>query len=68
MKVQVAESGIWNCNTCRSERLQLLEEKLQNTLLQTDKLTCKNKVLEEQLQLEAAGNEVGKRYTVLIQH
>ena len=58
MKAQVAESG-----TCRSERLQLLEEKLQNALLQTDELTCKNKVLEEQLQLEAAGNEVGKRYS-----
>lgn len=66
MKAQVAESGMWNCNTCRCERLQLLEEKLQNTLLQTDELTCKNKVLEEQLQLEAVGNEVGKRYNVLV--
>jgi hypothetical protein len=36
MKAQVAESRMWNCNTCRSERLQLLEEKMQNNLLQTD--------------------------------
>jgi hypothetical protein len=36
VKAQLAESGTWNCNTCRSERLQLLEKKLQNILLQTD--------------------------------
>jgi hypothetical protein len=35
MKAQVAESRMWNCNTCRSERLQLLEDTMQNNLLQT---------------------------------
>jgi hypothetical protein len=68
VKSQVAESRTWNCNTCRSERLQLLEEKLQNVLLQTDELTRKNKELEEQLQLVAAGKELGKQYTVLVKH
>jgi hypothetical protein len=53
---------------CRSERLQLLEEKLQNALLQTDELTCKNKALEEHLQLVAAGKEVGEQYVVLVKH
>jgi hypothetical protein len=68
VKALVAESGTWNCSMCRSERLQLLEEKLQNALLQTDKLKLKKKTLEEQSQLEAAGKEVGKRYTVLVKH
>jgi hypothetical protein len=45
----VAESGKWVCDKCRSERLTLLEEKLQNALLQIDELTRKNKALEEQL-------------------
>lgn len=47
VKAQVAESRTWNCNTCISERLQLLVEKLQNALLQTDEMTSKNKALEE---------------------
>jgi hypothetical protein len=60
----VAESGKWICVKCRSERLRLLEEKLQNALLQIDELTRKNKVLLEQILLAAAGREVGKRDTV----
>jgi hypothetical protein len=47
----VAESGKLICGKCRSERLRLLEEKLQNALLQIDDLTRKNKALEEQLRL-----------------
>ena len=30
VKVQVAESGKWICDKCRSEKLRLLEEKQQN--------------------------------------
>lgn len=36
VKAQVAESGEWNWYRCISERLQLLEEKLQNSVLQID--------------------------------
>jgi hypothetical protein len=64
VKDQVAESGKWVCDKCRSERLRLLEEKLQDALHQTDTLTRKNKALEEQLQLAAAGREDGRRDTV----
>jgi hypothetical protein len=39
VNAQVAESGKWTCDKCRSERLRLLEEKLQNALLQIDELT-----------------------------
>ena len=64
VKVQVAENGKWVCEKCRSERLRLLEEKLQDPLHQIDTLTRKNKAVEEQLQLAAAGREVGRRDTV----
>ena len=60
----MVESGKWICDKCRSERLRLLEEKLQNTLLKTDNLTRKNKALVEQLRLAAAGREVGRRHMV----
>jgi len=53
VKAQVAESGKWVCNKCSSERLRLLEEKVQDALHQIDILTRKNKALEEQLQLAA---------------
>jgi len=60
----VAESRKWICDKCRSERLRLLEEKLQNALLQIDDLTRKNKALEEQLCLATAGREVGRQVAV----
>ena len=60
VKAQVAESGKWVCDKCRSERLQLLQEKLQDGLHQIDALSRKNKALEEQLQLLTAGREVGR--------
>ena len=49
---------------CRSERLRLLEENLQDALHQTDILTRKNKELEEQRHLAADRREVGRRDTV----
>ena len=39
-----------------------------NCKIFSSKLTRKNKALEEQIQLVAAGKEVGKRYTVLVKH
>jgi hypothetical protein len=41
VKAEVAESVKWKCDKCGSERLRLLEEKLQNALLQIDKLKRK---------------------------
>jgi len=64
VKAQVAGSGKWICDKCRSDRVRLLEEKLQNALLQIDDLARKNKALEEQLQLATPGREVGRRNTV----
>jgi hypothetical protein len=64
VRAQVAESRKWVCDECRSERLRLLEEKLQDALHQIDFLTRKNKALEEQLQMAAAGREDGRHDTV----
>jgi hypothetical protein len=64
VKVQGAESVKLICGKCRSERLRLLEEKLQNSLLQIDDLTRKNKALAEQLRLATVGREVGRRDTM----
>jgi hypothetical protein len=49
IKAQVVESGKWICGICISERLRLLQEKLQNALLLIDDLTGKNNALGEQL-------------------
>ena len=43
VKAQVAESGKWVCDKCRSERLRLLKEKLQDALHQIDILTRKTR-------------------------
>jgi methionyl-tRNA synthetase len=64
VRAQVADSGKWVCDKRRSEKLRLLEEKLQDALHQIDALTRKNKALEEQLQLAAAGREADRRDTV----
>jgi hypothetical protein len=64
VKAQVPVSGKWICGKCRSERLRLLEEKLQNALLQIDDLARKNLALAEQLPLTTVGREVGRRDTM----
>ena len=61
VKAQVAEGRKWICDKCRSDRLRLLEETLQNALLQINDLTRKNKALEEQLRMATDGREVGRR-------
>jgi hypothetical protein len=56
---QVAESGNWVCDKCRSERLRLIEEKLQNAILQTAKQGrtrhWKNSYEQQQLEGKLAG-------------
>lgn len=60
IKTQVAESGKWVSDRCRWEKVRLLEEKLQNALLDIEDLRRKNKRMEEQLRVAAAGSEVGR--------
>jgi hypothetical protein len=51
VKFQVAESGKWNCDRCRIERLRVLEEKLKDAQVQIEELKRRNKALEEQILL-----------------
>jgi hypothetical protein len=66
IKFQVAESGKWNCDRCRSERLQVLEEKLKDTQIQIEELKRRNTALEEQILLTENEKDVGKGDTVTV--
>jgi len=68
VKAQLADSGKWNCERCIWERICLLEEKLQNALNQIEDLKLRNKILEEQLRIEATGNKIGRKVTVQEHH
>ena len=65
VKFQVADSGKWTCDRCRSERLRVLEEKLRVAQVEIEELTRRNKALEEQLRLAENGKYVEKRDTVI---
>ena len=66
VKFQVAESGIWNCDRCRAERLRILEEKLRDPQIQIEVLKRINKALEEQLLLTENGKGAGNGDTVMV--
>ena len=66
VKFQVVESGKWNCDRCRSERLRTLEEKLTEAQIQIEELKRRNKALEGQLLLSESGKDVGKVDTVTV--
>jgi cell division protein FtsB len=61
VKLQTAESGKWNCDSCRAERLRVLEEELRNAQTQIEELTRKNEALVEQLRLMASGKDDRKQ-------
>jgi hypothetical protein len=60
VKTQVAERENWNCDKCRTEKLRMLQEDLQNALRQIDELKARNRELEAKLLM--AGN--GERDTM----
>ena len=60
VKAQLVDSRIWNCERCKWERLCLFEEKLKNAVIEIEDLKLRNKRLEEQLRVAAAGNEFGR--------
>jgi hypothetical protein len=60
VKFEVAESGKWNCDRCRSVRLRVLEDKLRDAQIQIEELKRRKKALEEQLLLTENGKDVGK--------
>jgi hypothetical protein len=58
VKFQVAESGKWNCERCKAERMRTLEEKLSDAQFQIDILKRRNKELEDQLRMQESGMDV----------
>jgi hypothetical protein len=66
VKFQVAESGKWNCDRCRSDRIRAQEKKLRDAQIQIDELKRRNKTLEEQILLTEKGKDVGKEDTVMV--
>jgi len=63
VKIQVAESGKWNCDGCRLERLRVLKEKLRDAQIQIEELIRRNKYLEERILRAENDGSVGPRST-----
>jgi predicted RNase H-like nuclease (RuvC/YqgF family) len=55
MKAQAAEKENWNCDKCRTEKVEMLQEELQNALRQIDELKARNRKLEAKLQMAGTG-------------
>ena len=55
VKAQTAERKNWNCDKCRTEKVRVLQEELQNALGQIDELKAKNRELETKLQMAGTG-------------
>ena len=51
VKAQTAERENWCCDKCRTEKVRVLQEKLQNALRQIDELKVRNRELEAKLQM-----------------
>jgi hypothetical protein len=56
-KAQTAETENWYCDKCRTEKVRVLQEKLENALRQVDELKIRNKGLEAMLQIAGSGDK-----------
>ena len=55
MKAQGAEREHWNCEKCRTEKVRMLQEELQNALRKIDELEARNREFEAKLQMAGTG-------------
>jgi len=55
VKAQAAERENWNCDKCRTEKVRMLQEDLQNSLRETDELKARNRGREAKLLMAVAG-------------
>ena len=55
VKAQAAERENWNCDKCRTEKLGMLQDKLQNALRQIDELKARNRELGTKLPMAGTG-------------
>ena len=55
MKTRAAESENWNSEKCRTEKIRMLQEELQNAQRQIDEMKARNRELEDKLLMAGAG-------------
>jgi hypothetical protein len=55
VKAQTAERENWCCEKCRTEKVRVLQEKLQNALREIDELKVRNRELEAKIQTAGTG-------------
>ena len=55
VKAQAAERGNWNCDKCRTEKVRMLQEELQNAVRQTDELKARKRELEANVLMAGTG-------------
>jgi len=55
VKAQAAERENWNCDKCRTEKVKMQQEELQNALRQIDELEARNRELEAKLLMAGTG-------------
>jgi len=51
LRAQAAERENWNCDKCRTEKVRILQDELQNALRQIDELKARNRELDATLQM-----------------
>ena len=56
MQAQAAERENWNCDECRTGKVRMLQDDLQNSLRQIDELKARNRELETTLLMAETGN------------
>jgi len=54
-KAQAAKRENWNCDKCRTEKVRMLQEELQNALRQADELKARNREPEAKLLMVGTG-------------
>jgi len=57
VKAQTAERENWCCDKCRTEKVRVLQQKLENALRQIDELQVRNRELEAKLQMAGTGDK-----------
>ena len=55
MKAEAAERENLNCDKCRTEKVRILQEEVQNALRRIDELKARNRELESKLQMAGTG-------------
>ena len=57
MQAQAAERENWNCDECRTGKVRMLQDDLQNSLRQIDELQNRNRDLETKLLMAGTGKK-----------